>query len=142
MFNLQMKTKRVIYFILILLTIPAGLLSRNKNLDLPYLYSTYGGDVLSATCIFFGVRFVAAKAPLYKILLCSYVICIAIETLQLYHAPWIEKIRHTPPFGILLGYGFLWSDWICYAAGVVIALLISYWLEKILYKKITAHVPV
>jgi hypothetical protein len=124
--------RRVLYFLLVVVTIPAGLLSRNRSLDLPYLYSTYGGDVLSATCFFFGVRFLATKTALYKIALYSYLICIAIETLQLYHAPWIEKIRHTPPFGILLGYGFLWSDWICYAVGVLIAWIIAYFLEKTL----------
>ena len=124
--------RRLLYVLLVVITIPAGLLSRNRSLDLPYLYSTYGGDVLSATCIFFGVRFLATKTTLYKIALYSYLICIAIETLQLYHAPWIEKIRHTPPFGILLGYGFLWSDWICYAVGVLIAWIIAYFLEKTL----------
>lgn len=130
-----MKRKRILYLLLILLTIPAGLFSRSKGMHLPYLYAVYGGDVLSATCIFFGVRFLYTSASLVKIALYSYLICIAIETSQLYHAPWIDNIRHTFPFGILLGFGFLWSDWICYAVGVLIAVIIAYILERLLTYK-------
>ncbi len=122
--------KRWIYLILILINIPVGLASRKYAVHLPYLLSRYGGDVFAASCIFFGVRFLFPKTTLFKIAIASYLVCIAIETLQLYQAPWIQKIRHTPPFGILLGYGFLWSDWICYLAGTLLALLIAYLVEK------------
>ena len=39
---------------------------------------------------------------------------------QLYHAPWIDAIRDTLPGALVLGYGFLWSDLACYAAGVAL----------------------
>jgi hypothetical protein len=45
---------------------------------------------------------------------------VAIEVSQLYHAPWIDAIRRTLPGGLVLGYGFLWSDLVCYAAGVAL----------------------
>jgi hypothetical protein len=122
--------KRWIYFILILINIPLGLGSRRFAPDLPSLLATYGGDVLSASCIFFGIRFLFIKKGLPKIALISYLVCICIETLQLYQAEWIQKIRHTPPFGILLGYGFLWSDWICYAVGVLIGFLGALLIER------------
>jgi len=35
-----------------------------------------------------------------------------------YRAPWIDSIRRTTVGGLILGYGFLWSDLVCYAAGV------------------------
>src|SRR5207237_49913 len=44
----------------------------------------------------------------------------AIEVSQLYHAPWIDAIRRTLPGALVLGYGFLWSDLVCYAAGVAL----------------------
>jgi hypothetical protein len=131
-----MTRKRWIYFILIILTIPAGLATRFTHYRLPYLISTYGGDVLSATCIFWGVRFVATKTSLLKVAVYSYLICIAIETSQLCQAAWLNNIRHTFPFGILLGYGFLWSDWVCYAVGVLIALVIAYTIETAVAKKV------
>ena len=95
----------------------------------PYI-KIYGGDVFAASCIFFGIRFLWTKPGLLKIAFANYLVCIAIETSQLYKAPWIEKIRHTPPFGLLLGYGFLWSDWACYAVGTLLALAIAFVLEK------------
>ena len=124
------KRKRWIYFVLIVINIPLGLGSRKLSPELPYLAATYGGDVLSASCIFFGIRFLAVKAPLPQVALISYIVCVAIETLQLYQAEWIQKIRHTPPFGILLGYGFLWSDLICYAFGVLIGFLVALLVER------------
>ena len=130
------KSRRWLYFVLILLTIPAGIGTRNPYIALPALVRTYGGDVLAATCIYFGVRFWATAKPLWKVALIAYLICIAIETLQLYQAPWIVKVRHTYPFGILLGYGFLWSDWLCYAVGVVLGVLVSVVTERLLSRAI------
>lgn len=126
---MSVSTKRWIYFILILAFIPAGLATRQFRSDLPFLVATYGGDVLSAACIFLFVRFLFAKISLYKITGLSYLICISIETFQLYKAEWIQSIRHTPPFGILLGYGFLWSDLLCYAIGVLVAFFIAWIIE-------------
>jgi hypothetical protein len=78
---------------------------------------------------FLGRTFLGNKTSLLKVTLYGYLICIAIETSQLYHADWFNKIRHTFPFGILLGYGFLWNDWVCYAVGVLIALVIAFFLK-------------
>lgn len=36
--------------------------------------------------------------------------CFVIEFSQLYHAEWIDQIRDTSLGGLVLGYGFLWSD--------------------------------
>ncbi len=129
------KAKQVMYFLLILITIPLGLGTRSKNVILPDFIRIYGGDVLYATCVFFVVRFLALRKPLWKIALIAYLICISIEISQLYQEPWIQKIRHTFPFGLLLGYGFLWSDWVCYAVGVIMALIITFLLEKFLFTK-------
>jgi len=50
---------------------------------------------------------------------------VAIELSQLYHAPWIDSIRHTTLGGLILGFGFVWSDLICYAVGVGLGLAIE-----------------
>lgn len=128
------KNKRWFYFFLIILTIPLGLGTRSNQASLPAVLGTYGGDVLSATCIFFGVRFLTPGKPLGQTAIVAYFICVCIETLQLYHAPWIQTVRHTYPFGLLLGYGFLWSDVACYAGGVLIAVCIAYVLEELLQR--------
>ena len=129
-----LNKKRVLYIILIVITIPLGLATRYYADNFPLLIQQYGGDALSATCIFFGIRFLFISKKLISVGCISYLICIIIECLQLYQAPWIVKLRHTPPFGILLGYGFLWSDWLCYAAGVLLGIAVAIFFEKGLVK--------
>ncbi|HEX8461945.1 MAG TPA: DUF2809 domain-containing protein, partial [Segetibacter sp.] len=93
-----MKHKRILYFVLILITIPIGLSTRTHGSFYPGLIQEYGGDVLYATMIFFMVRFLAINLSFFKVLMIAYGFCICIETLQLYQEPWIEKIRYTFPF--------------------------------------------
>lgn len=115
---------------LILLNIPLGLATRWAPQYFPELIRVYGGDVFSATCIFFGIRFLYPVTPLWKISISNYLVCFAIELQQLYQAEWAVKLRNTP-LGILLGHGFLWSDCVCYAVGTVLALVVAWLLEKL-----------
>ena len=48
-------------------------------------------------------------------------IAVAVEVSQLYHAPWIDAIRGTTAGALVLGFGFLWSDLVCYVVGVALA---------------------
>ncbi len=50
---------------------------------------------------------------------------VAIDLSQLYHAPWIDSIRQTTIGGLILGFGFLWSDLACYALGVGLGVAIE-----------------
>ena len=50
---------------------------------------------------------------------------ILIEVSQLYHAPWIDSIRRTTMGGLVLGFGFVWSDLACYAVGVGLGVVIE-----------------
>ena len=45
---------------------------------------------------------------------------VSVELSQLYHSPWIDQIRDTTVGGLILGYGFLWSDIVCYGVGIVV----------------------
>ncbi|MCW3465477.1 ribosomal maturation YjgA family protein [Chitinophaga nivalis] len=126
--------KRLLYFILVLCNIPLGLATRWSPQYFPEIVQVYGGDVFSATCIFFGIRFLYPAKPLRCIALINYIVCIAIELQQLYRAPWIVHLRDKTPVGILLGHGFLWSDCICYAVGTLIAWAIGWTIERA-YKK-------
>ena len=46
-----------------------------------------------------------------------------IEFSQLYHASWIDAIRQTRFGGLVLGFGFLWSDLVSYVMGISIGAL-------------------
>ena len=121
---------RAIHVVLIAITVPLGLGSRMRGLPMPSLVRTYGGDVLSATCIFFGVRYAAHRRTLTQCAAIGFIICVLIELQQLYTGAWLVHLRDDTPLGILLGHGFLWSDIACYAVGTSIGAAISYIAER------------
>ena len=108
---------RVIYGVLIAVTVPFGLASRAKPIPMPDVVRRYGGDVLSAVCIFFGVRLVLHVRPRWMAVAVGFGVCVLIEVQQLYRGRWLVGLRNDTPLGILLGHGFLWSDIVCYAVG-------------------------
>jgi len=125
-----MLKKRLAYLLCFIIIIPVGLSTRIYGTSMPYVVAKYGGDALYATCIFFFLRIFFVKPPLWRITLYCYIICVAVEVLQLYQAPWIQAVRHTPPFGLILGYGFLWSDWVSYAVGTLLGWGIGWLIER------------
>jgi hypothetical protein len=90
----------------------------------------YGGDIIWAGMFLFFMRIFFARMPLWKLASICYAMGVADEVLQLYHASWIEAIRHTRIGGLILGFGFLWSDIICYAIGIVIAYAMVLLIER------------
>ena len=69
--------------------------------------------------------FYLTKKSTIFILVISIIFSYGIEISQLYHAPWIDSIRATTLGGLILGFGFLWSDLICYTVGIVIGAIID-----------------
>ncbi len=110
-----MERNRKIYFLLIVLTIIIGLLSRSDMI--PEFIYPFLGDYLYAIMYFFIAGFVFSEMESWKIALVSIFICYAIELAQFYQADWIENIRSYKLGGLILGHSFLWSDMICYTLG-------------------------
>lgn len=119
-----MRRNRILYLILTIITIILGLLSR-KVQGLPQIISSYSGDALWALMVFFLFSFLFNKKSTIFILVRSIIFSYGIEISQLYHAPWIDSIRATTLGGLILGFGFLWSDLICYTVGIVIGAIID-----------------
>ena len=119
-----MRRNRILYLILTIITIILGLLSR-KVQGLPQIISSYSGDALWALMVFFLFSFLFNKKSTIFILVISIIFSYWIEISQLYHAPWIDSIRATTLGGLILGFGFLWSDLICYTVGIVIGAIID-----------------
>jgi len=109
-----------------------GLSSRQPNHHYPELVKLYAGDILYATFIVFGLRLLALRPALWKISVGSFIFCVLIEIQQLYRADWIIHLRHTFPFGLILGYDFYWGDIICYALGALLGHGIGVLGEKLL----------
>jgi hypothetical protein len=111
---------RVAYGIALVLVIAAGLGSRVFARSLPAIVATYAGDTLYATMVFVGLAILAPQWSTARLAVTALACSCAIEVSQLYHAPWIDGIRATPPGALVLGYGFLWSDLACYTVGVAL----------------------
>jgi Protein of unknown function (DUF2809) len=116
---------RIAYFILIFITIAFGLLSRDfKTIPL------FTGDILWALMVYFIMRFLFVKKLIKVSIIASLLFCYAIEFGQLYKAPWINNIRHTPFGRLVLGDTSLWGDLLCYTAGIGIGVLVDRWIFK------------
>ena len=125
-----MFKSRIIYFILIILTIIIGLFSRHIQ-GVPLFI----GDILWALLICFMVRFLFISSSIKWIAIASLLFCYAIEFSQLYKAPWINDLRHTLFGRLVLGDTFLWSDMLCYTVGVGIGVAVDSLIRSMLSKK-------
>ena len=110
--------RRMFYLFSAIVVMLTGLASRRFRQHLPLFIGEYSGDVLWALMLFLAVSFVLADRPLFQRCIISLVLAFAIEVSQLYHAPWIDGIRNTTLGGLILGFGFLWSDLVCYLVGI------------------------
>ncbi|KAA0766607.1 DUF2809 domain-containing protein [Bacillus sp. SH5-2] len=124
------KRNRLRYAMFTIIVIILGLSSRKFAFVLPDLLNDYLGDALWALMIFIGFGFLFPKIETKKLAVISLLFCYGIEMSQLYHAPWIDSIRTTTLGGLVLGYGFLWSDLIAYTIGVGIGILLELKLRK------------
>lgn len=116
---------RALYVALLLTTIGLGLASRGSAAALPEFVRTYAGDILWATAAYWGLSLVMPQAARARRALGAFGVAVAVEISQLFHPAWLDALRRTRPGGWLLGFGFLWSDLACYAAGVMLAMAVD-----------------
>ncbi|PEK62926.1 ribosomal maturation YjgA family protein [Bacillus wiedmannii] len=124
------KRNRLLYALFTIVIIILGLSSRKLAFALPHLLNAYLGDALWALMIFTGFGFLFPKIDTKKVAFISLLFCYGIEVSQLYHAEWIDSIRATALGGLVLGYGFLWSDLVAYTIGVGIGMFCEFTLQK------------
>ena len=125
-----MKRNRLLYLILTIIVMILGLLSR-KIENLPEIISSYSGDILWALMVFLIIAFIFNKKSTIFTISWAIIFSYSIEISQLYHAPWIDAIRNTTLGGLILGFGFLWSDLVCYTIGITIGIIIDIMINKI-----------
>ena len=107
-----------------MLCLVAALVTRSPRAAfLPEFMKMYAGDALWASGLYFLIALLRPSAPPFELLVSTVLISYAVEASQLYQADWIVELRHTFPLGYVLGYGFLWSDIVCYTAGALLAYL-------------------
>lgn len=124
-----LKRNKLLYLLLTIIVMLLGLLSR-KIEGLPEIISLYSGDILWALMVFLLFAFLFNKKSTIFIISWAIIFSYSIEISQLYHAPWIDAIRNTVLGGLILGFGFLWSDLVCYTIGIIIGIIIDIIINK------------
>ena len=115
-----MERSRITYLITVIVVVILGLFSRQYSQLLPEFVATYAGDTLWALAAFLGIGMLFPRWSTARVVVTTLLFAFSIELSQLYHAQWIDQIRHTRLGGLILGYGFLWSDLPCYGVGVAV----------------------
>jgi hypothetical protein len=115
----------LLWVALIALACTVGIGSRRFALALPAFIAAYAGDTLWALVAFLGLGLFLPRTSTRHVGLLAIVFSVMIEVSQLYDAPWINAIRQTTLGGLILGFGFLWSDLTCYVVGVGLGVLIE-----------------
>ena len=126
----RLQRPRVACAALFALTVVLGLGSRRYAAALPELVGEYAGDTLWATAVYWLGAILLPRARTAAHAAGAFGFALLIEVSQLYHAPWIDAVRATRPGALVLGYGFLWSDLVCYAAGVALAVAVDVLLVR------------
>jgi hypothetical protein len=90
----------------------------------------YAGDTLWALLVYIVIAFARPAWPALRLAAAAFAVSCLVEISQLYHAPWIDGVRATALGGLVLGFGFLWSDIACYAVGVLLGALFDRSLHR------------
>lgn len=130
-----MRWPRIRSLALVLLSVLLGLASRRFGAALPTAVATYAGDTLWATMVYWLLAFAMPRVATVKLAIFAYAISASVEFSQRYHAPWLDSLRDTRPGALILGQGFLWSDLVCYAAGVVMAVGIDLTFQRFVHRR-------
>ncbi len=107
------------------MTIALGLWSRSGLGYIPEFIELYAGDALWALLIFWLVCLLRPNSKTLSISIMALILCYSVELSQLYHAPWIDGIRRNRLGGLVLGFGFKWSDIVLYTVGVSVGAMIN-----------------
>jgi len=111
---------RLVALLVIGLSAFIGIASRKWGAALPTFLANYTGDTMWALACFamFRAVFPTLKLPVTFILAldCSFLI----ELSQLWHNALLDSIQNTLVGGLILGFGFMGTDLVCYTCGCLI----------------------
>ena len=121
---------RFVYLLAAIGVVITGLASRRYREQLPAFLADYAGDTLWALMLFLLVSTLLAGRPVLVRGASSLALAFLVEISQLYHARWIDSIRQTTLGGLVLGFGFLWTDLVCYSVGIVTGSLTEWGVRR------------
>ncbi|MBW9151219.1 DUF2809 domain-containing protein [Clostridium estertheticum] len=119
------KRNRLLYAVMTIIVIGLGLYSRKMANIIPNYMNLYLGDALWALMVFIALGFVFREMKTKIVAIIGISFCYLIEISQLYHARFIDNIRETTLGGLVLGYVFSWSDFLGYAIGILVGVILE-----------------
>jgi hypothetical protein len=129
--DVQSRTRNLwLYAALTIGVMVAGLASRRYSADLPRTVSDYAGDTLWALMVFLGLGIVRPSGATWRLAAAALAIAWADEISQLYHPAWAAAVRHTTIGALILGDVFVWTDLVCYTAGVGVGACAEYLADR------------
>lgn len=117
---MSVSKKGLTYLSSIIIVVILGLSSRHFAIYLPRWVNIYLGDCLWALMIFLIIGLLFRSKDTKWVAVVALILCYSIEISQLYHSSWIDTVRGTRIGGLILGWGFLWSDLVSYLIGIAI----------------------
>ncbi len=124
-----MQRNLKIYIPIILLLLALGLPSRTIPQFFPAWYVTYAGDFLWATLFFF-LYCLVFRLTTWQAFWITLATTYFIEFTQLFHPPWLTWLRSFKLIGLVIGYGFIWSDIVAYTLGISLGALIDFQIQR------------
>ena len=122
----RVSGRRLRYFGLAIGTIAVGLMVHLGGSFLPLAFRDALGDALWAMMIVWWIGVAAPRLPLRTRGLAALGICVGVELSQRYHTPLLDALRHTLPGHLVLGSGYDPRDFLAYAAGVIVAVVLAH----------------
>jgi len=126
-----MNKTRLFTLLLIIIITPTGFFTKYyQGIGAYWVNNSLGGvfyEVFWCLVLFF----ILSKAKPLKIAGAVFIITCILETLQLWHPPFLQAIRRTFIGKTLIGTSFVWSDFMYYFIGCSIGLLLINILQKI-----------
>ena len=116
---------RLAYFVSAVAVAVLGFASRHYGSSLPAFLAEYAGDTLWALMLFLGISVLVPATGSFRRGAIAVAIAYAVELSQLYRAPWIDAVRQTRLGGLVLGFGFLWTDIVCYSIAVSLGVIVD-----------------
>src|SRR5882757_8202007 len=106
--------RRLVYLGLALVCIVVGLLFRAPFLGLPREIAKYGGSILWAAMVFFGLRVLAPRWRVMTVAILAAVLVALGETAQLISLPGFDELRATTIGHLIFGRTFAIEDIFAY----------------------------
>jgi hypothetical protein len=113
--------QRLAYIIATACIVLAGLLVRRAGIGLPRELSKYGGSILWGAMVYFIVAFFIPSASLAKKTATAALIAVFVESIRLYHLPWLDEFRTTAAGHLLLGRYFSLLNILAYWTGIALS---------------------